>query len=534
MFLHPPAEVIKRIVCSGGGAKGIVYVGAYEALLDSGVIHEVQEIAGASIGAITAAFMALGISREELRKLTFNMEFAGLMGEKARGKKQGVSFITRDGKALEDFLRSNILKIIQQKLQTLDSPDQRFLQLRNKINATIEPVITFSDLALLNELFPTQFKKLVLNAVDFHTGETQIFDAQKTPEVEIARSCRASASLPIILEPVTIIINGKVRVLVDGGLSDNLPTDYFDDEVKAESAATKNSIPAQTLVFAFGEGLDNTKNPVFKALYGTNQTIYQPSRFESFKRDYLVKSLGKVKTPYKNTAQKEIGYQKLRADYALRTVELRVGNLTTQDFNKARQTARVMAALGYLDTINYVINHDLQKADFNADAFYQQLVNHFTHIYSAVLADQAEDKNPLLKKIKDLCRRYENRESKTDNLDREILYLIKDDVEIHTTSHAAFALSRALEFTTHQIDSDNLFKETYEHVNAKKWLLLRPKSAPYETLGEGSRISLFKQKCPETNARAHKIFDRLCQIEEFNAAVIAEPTVASVVSVARM
>jgi len=52
---------IQRIVCSGGGAKGIVYPGAYRAMVETGMLKEIQTFSGTSAGAITATFMALGI-----------------------------------------------------------------------------------------------------------------------------------------------------------------------------------------------------------------------------------------------------------------------------------------------------------------------------------------------------------------------------------------------------------------------------------------------------------------------------------------
>ncbi|WP_115708168.1 patatin-like phospholipase family protein [Legionella sainthelensi] len=447
--LLPP----KRGTCSGGGAKGVVNAGVYKALVTAGILKNMDMFSGASAGAITSTIWALGMSPENFRKTMLNTNLKQLMGKRVNkkpGNDTGCLFgVTKDGQPLLDFIRWNIIetvrdnlaieinKLINQKKTCPDDLNDLIDELKKP-----EPKIKFSHLKILNEHFPETFKKLSLNAVSFPDGAMQIFSSETTPEVEIALACRASASIPVVLEPVTIEIDSVERKFVDGGLYDNLPTDYFDyDAITGAFVPNKKSL--QTLVFAFGEGLDNNENPVFQALYsnyleawenikqikmkldpikplpnsseelarflkeffnkelsdetkiesinqsidkvlskykGKNEavdydkisarlfnqikedldhTIYKADWKEQLKRNKLIHIFGDLKTDYKNTHQKEIGYDKLRTQYPLNTIELRVGSLTTTSFDEATKVARIMDAMGFLDTITHIINHDL-------------------------------------------------------------------------------------------------------------------------------------------------------------------------------
>jgi len=257
---------IERIVFSGGGAKGVVYPGSYKAMMDTGVYDSAKEFSGASAGAITAAMMAVGMSTDSFREQLLTTNFKDLMGKTVKEKGPGIGavggrIITKTGAPLLDFIRSNLNNSTKKTIDQLENSselpsNEKLHSLFNKIKNTSEQElsITFGDLALLNHYFPQHFKQLTIPAVRYPTGELQIFNSELTPDVEIASACRASASLPVILKPQAITINGEEQLFVDGGLYDNLPTDYFDQDA---SGFVKNKKPDQTLVFAFGEGLNN-------------------------------------------------------------------------------------------------------------------------------------------------------------------------------------------------------------------------------------------------------------------------------------
>lgn len=573
--------IIKRVVFSGGGAKGIVYGGAYNAMKETGMFNNVEELSGTSAGAINSALLAFGMQSSEFREKLLTTNLQELMGKQVKSSwkpnSQGISIVTKDGKPLEEFIRMNIIDAVRKNLKSLDSTNLESLRTQhqelddvlNKIYGE-NPIITFNDLKILNQYFPKNFKKLNLPAVEFPNGKVQIFNSELTPDVEVALACRASASIPIILEPVTITIDGVPKKFVDGGLYDNLPTDYFD--LDENQKFKKNTIPEQTLVFAFSEGIKNESNQVFQALYGQrwdesepfdkvirevvnleelvnnislstgekkqyikkqqknisiqidklvkskkitkkeaklfkktiNESInnlllkphknriflkklqssndstekatliveyikkqlkpvlYNPGRLEKLGRNTLVTVLGDLNTTYANTDQKEIGYQKLRSEYPLRTVELRVGNIKTTSFNEANKIARILDSLGYLDTINHITNHNLHDPNvFNPGDFYIKMVTNFESIYHAILYDSAIEINndKLIRSIKELREELEIKKFPPEKMARELYQLIKGEVEKDLQSPQAFALSRAVEKHNKFIDDKQIHEE---------------------------------------------------------------------------
>ncbi len=252
-----------RLVVSGGGAKGVMYAGAYDALTNTGLIDKITEVSGASAGAICAAFIAIGMPVEAFREVLLETNLDSLKGERIPG-----AIITRDGAPMLALLKKQILntvkKFLDENVLTIsDTSLDNVNQIKNKLNDPAAAV-TFNDLNTLQQAFPRHFKNLTVTAVKHPDGQLQVFNHELTPDVDIALACRASASIPILFEPVTIHVDNKDQAFVDGGLFDNLPSDYFDKDDKNDFV--KNDKQNKTIILAFGEGLDDHKNPVFQAL----------------------------------------------------------------------------------------------------------------------------------------------------------------------------------------------------------------------------------------------------------------------------
>lgn len=451
-------EPIERIVFSGGGARSVVYPGAYRALEEAGMCQDIEAYAGSSAGSITAAMLAVGMTAANFRKQLLHTHFTDLLGArtgKLLNNSAGTTAFTKSGKQLEQFVRNSLVATVKHFLLSIELANYPALfELFFKLDTASEPKFTFRDLALLRHYFPTVFKKLIIVAVKYPNNILMIFNADQTPDVEIAMACRASSSIPVLLEPAVI----DHQQYIDGGVYDNIPTDYFDFDEQLQQFIP-NTKPSQTLVFAFGEGLDNKKNPVFQALYGQRCVLYKAGPGERIKRNLVLKLYG-LEPIYKNTDRKEIGFQKLRHLYPKRTVELRVGNIRTTAFHRAEKLSRIMDSLGYLDTIKFITYYHLNNTAFNADQFYSDLVQNFQGIYRAIIlgANENPANNPLLCDIATLTSQL----SPTNPiLYRQVCSLIKDSVERQPDSAHAFALSRAIEYRNKAINLDDLSKEIY-------------------------------------------------------------------------
>ncbi|MEI7663680.1 MAG: patatin-like phospholipase family protein [Bacteroidota bacterium] len=160
----------KLFVLSGGGCRGFAHLGAVKALQEKDIYP--AEISGASSGAIAGAFLAGGVSPDEVKDLFIeNLKFSMLSWN---GFKMGLISM----KNIRLFLEKNL------------------------------PFKKFEDL-------PVPFYATATSFVDgtqhiFHNGD--IIDA-----------IIASSSIPVLFPPV--VINGIPYV--DGGLSGNLPIEPF-------------------------------------------------------------------------------------------------------------------------------------------------------------------------------------------------------------------------------------------------------------------------------------------------------------------
>ena len=523
---------ITRLVCSGGGAKGVIYSGAYDALVETNAIKNIRDVAGSSAGAINAAFIAVGMPPKKLRETLLSTNIKNLLGKRLPGT------ITKDGTPMLDLLREKIAESVSDFLKNniakiSDNENKKtLLAIDEKLKARAP--ITFRDLHALQQIFPDTYKSLTITAVSTPDGDLQIFKYETTPDVEIALACRASASIPIILEPTKIIVNDIEQTFIDGGVYDNIPTDYFDKDEKGVYRA--NDKKEETLILAFGDGLNNKKNPVFQALhngrliqesllerilekaiqnYGVNPhmslkevihhtiddyvdnktisrqeadqvikavksssissndmsvdmlknklkpTLYHANFFERFKRNMLVQWWLGFKADYKNTERKEVGFQKLKNDYREQTIELRVGNITTTDFNPAQRVARELSAMGYLDAMSYQKQHGMTPEK----DVYVSLLEKFKRIHKAVVlgSSQSLQKNELMQEI---TKQEEKGTSPADI----VSLLIKPYVEKNLHTSEAFALSRAVEWHTGNIENAQLLIETHAKSRQQQWL----------------------------------------------------------------
>jgi NTE family protein len=167
------------VVFGGGGLKGLAHVGAWRALVESGV--EVSELVGTSIGALIAASIASGVEPEELEARALALQ-----------RKDIVAF---NRWAL-------LVNGVKQPSLFRDEPFREYIA--NALSAN-----RFEDLQL----------PLSANAVDLETGEEVWFGAGGRVDVPLADAVYASCALPVFYPPA--MVDG--RYYVDGGVKDTLP-----------------------------------------------------------------------------------------------------------------------------------------------------------------------------------------------------------------------------------------------------------------------------------------------------------------------
>jgi NTE family protein len=212
-------ELFADLVLEGGGVKGIGLAGAITVLENHG--YSFRRIAGTSAGAIVAAFVAAGISGDEITRQMRTVNY------KEFRDKTFLSYFGPPGKVLSLLVNNGIYKggYVADWLET---------QLASY------GVQTFADLKLKGEEFENlpieKAYKLVVVTADLSRGELVYlpWDFHKyglnPDEQSVAEAVRASISIPYFYKPAHL---GR-DTLVDGGVLSNFPIDIFDTPKSAE------------------------------------------------------------------------------------------------------------------------------------------------------------------------------------------------------------------------------------------------------------------------------------------------------------
>ncbi|MFJ1268101.1 patatin-like phospholipase family protein [Legionella lytica] len=265
------AEKHRGLVCSGGGAKGIAYMGMLKALQERGYLEQLTHVSGASAGAMTASLIAVGMNPEDMTKLVNELDIKKLLDV------QGVGFRAK-GDSFRNFLEVIYMMQIKQHLQDLPKPipvhlEKNYLQVSSKVSlyeqalgeegleinnvddvikiaksielinnmnvamATVpqtiighngeeleNPRLTLGDLGLLRELLPTteqyRIKNLSVAVTNQTKKELERYSENSTPQQSIAQVVQWSGAHPVLFIPGK---NAKGEFVADGGILDNMP-----------------------------------------------------------------------------------------------------------------------------------------------------------------------------------------------------------------------------------------------------------------------------------------------------------------------
>jgi NTE family protein len=202
------------LVCEGGGVKGVGLAGAFSVLEERG--YRVQNVAGTSAGAITAALIAAGYDSAKLKEVVFGLDFKQFMDKGWEDKIPGA------GKAASILLDQGVYE------------GKRFIEWMSELLAA-KHIKTFGDLRTGDD-DPRFAHRLQVIASDVTSRQLLILprDAEvlgiEPDELDVALAVRMSMSIPLFFEPVRIE-NKKTNhehLIVDGGMLSNYPVWLFD------------------------------------------------------------------------------------------------------------------------------------------------------------------------------------------------------------------------------------------------------------------------------------------------------------------
>ena len=189
------------LVLSGGGARGAAHIGVIRALEEMQV--PIDAVAGTSMGAVVGGLYCAGLSGAEIEQVFRKLDWQDLFRDRAlrrdlvyRRKQDDRSIYARGSLGLRYGEGVELpLGLVQ---------GQKITQALRSATLGVADTKDFDRL-------PTPFRAL---ATDLETGEPVVLD-----HGDLATVLRASMSAPGVLAPVEV----GDRLLVDGGLVDNLP-----------------------------------------------------------------------------------------------------------------------------------------------------------------------------------------------------------------------------------------------------------------------------------------------------------------------
>ena len=190
------------LVLSGGGARGLAHVGVLKALEELHV--PVDAIAGTSMGAVVGGLYASGMTAAEIDTLMRGIDWSAVFRDRParntlnyRRKQDDREFLVRFPLGLQ----GGSFRVPRGLIQ-----GQRLTQALRIETMPVAAVEDFDDL-------PTPFRAV---AADLETGARVVLD-----HGDLTSTMRASMSAPGVFAPVEI----DGRLLVDGGIVENLPVD---------------------------------------------------------------------------------------------------------------------------------------------------------------------------------------------------------------------------------------------------------------------------------------------------------------------
>lgn len=262
---RPLKHKIRYLVFQGGGPKGIAYLGALEELEKHGVdLQKIEQVGGASTGAITAFLLAIGYDATEIRQLLDALPIEEFLDDNVH--RETLFSLIKDKAGLRGklcvLLKAEFKGLFRSEFSILSQlrkrkglfPGEKLrLWLEDRIVHKISPyfggdrdqaekrakLVTFRGLAQLkNDGYPVKLLKIIGSDISSNPPRAETFaaDNDETSDDIIVDAVRISLSVPglfiphkrRILKPSSQIVETKEHLYVDGGVFYNYPIKLFD------------------------------------------------------------------------------------------------------------------------------------------------------------------------------------------------------------------------------------------------------------------------------------------------------------------
>ena len=249
-------------------------------------------VKGASVGSMTAALVAGGITPEDFTRATNDPQTSATV---LQGRDSGLTAAAHgymgnkiSGKGLREVVLTHMNAAIRKQIDKYmrSPPETRGTEVGAQMEKILAKVkddkwgVTFNDLRILHQAIP-DIKEVEISATMIGDdlppekpgkakpeGKARLamFTADTQPFMEVALACQASAALPPVFEPVEIKLEqGFTGKFIDGGVLSNAPS-----AKTVQATREVDPIPPRsgmTFVFQGEQGEDE------KILSGTPQPV---------------------------------------------------------------------------------------------------------------------------------------------------------------------------------------------------------------------------------------------------------------------
>jgi NTE family protein len=189
---------INTLVFSGGGFKGLCFIGVMKLLSKKRILKNINTFIGSSIGCLIIFIYLCDFDIDEIEHLIIILS------------------------NINQFQKINIESFLNfKKLYGLENGN-KFVQLMKKIMIVknISPYITFKQLYEKNK------KHFIMTGTNIDKTSVESFDYINTPDMPIILGLRITISIPIIYTPIKY----KGMYYIDGAVLNNFPIDLSKDK----------------------------------------------------------------------------------------------------------------------------------------------------------------------------------------------------------------------------------------------------------------------------------------------------------------
>lgn len=283
------------LVFEGGGAKGMVFVGAMQEFERRG--HTYDRLLGTSAGAITATFLAAGYSTQEMMAALSEKEngqpaFARFMGPPAGFDNEAVSnsstlallrsidlpFVSdKIEDKIDEWLARTLMRRSQNLFALIErggwfSADKFLIWLQRKLNEGEfqGQRRSFSDMTLA-EFHQATGRDLSLITSNTSSGRMLVLNHKTAPDLPVVWAVRMSMSIPLVWPEVEwqaawgryLDKDIMGHMMVDGGLLSNFPIELLiSDEEHIGAVMGKKKEGSRVLGLLIDESLEVEGAPV--------------------------------------------------------------------------------------------------------------------------------------------------------------------------------------------------------------------------------------------------------------------------------